>query len=65
MREASELDNLGDFLKIQEITFPMSTKTSTFCQKMAEKTEVKVVYPPQNGKNIRIFAFSNKGILSF
>ena len=28
----------------------MSTKTSIFGPKMAEKTEVKVVYPPQNGK---------------
>ena len=32
--------------KIQEISYPMNTKTHTFCVKMAEKNEVKDASPP-------------------
>ena len=43
----------------------MSTKTSIFCPKMAEKIEVKVVYPPQNGKKTSGFLhFQTKEFLA-
>ena len=35
-----------EFWKIQEISFQISTRTTTFGGKMAEKNEVKVAYPP-------------------
>ena len=37
---------LGEFLKIQEISFPISTKTMHFCEKRAEKKKVNHAYPP-------------------
>ena len=35
----------GEFWKIQEISFQMSPRTSTFWEKMAETKKVKVAYP--------------------
>ena len=40
----------GEFLKIQEISFPMNTKTSDFRQKMSEETVVKDAYSAQKIK---------------
>ena len=42
-------------MKIQEISFPMNTKTSDFCQKMPEKTVVKDAYSPQKIKKAVIW----------
>ena len=44
--EVDKTQKLGEFWKIQEISFPMNTKTPHFCEKTAEKIEVKHGYPP-------------------
>ena len=45
-------------MKIQEISFPMNTKTSDFRQKMPEKTVVKDAYSAQKIKKAVICAKS-------
>ena len=45
----------GEFGKVQEISFPVITKTSTFCQKMPEKNPVKDTYPLKKKKKTQKF----------
>ena len=45
--------NLGKFWKLQGISFPMNTKLSLFCSKIAEKLEFKVTYSLQKEKKLK------------
>ena len=63
--------NLGEFWKLQGISFPMNTKLSLFCSKIAEKLEFKVTYSLQKEKKLKFgqlhtnysFAFRTAWIL--
>ena len=57
--------NLGEFWKVQGISYPMNTKMSLFGPKMAEKHELKDTYSPQKEKKAKIWATSHKLFICF
>ena len=57
--------NLGEFWKLQGISFPMNTKLSLFCSKIAEKLEFKDTYSLRKEKKAKIWATSHKLFICF
>ena len=56
---------LGEFWNLQGISFPMNTKLSLFCSKIAEKLEFKDTYSLRKEKKAKIWATSHKLFICF